>query len=168
MLPFVQACSFFAVRKRPQKPWRFIRDGEIGGSGIFTSNTSLHCHQQNDCSNVGSCVSHFHFLLIVWAKSQENVHKPQFLKRKESRRGSHEATPAHNICQHSVSQVFTALVLLQVNLLFNNTRKFEILISTYPVINCTSHCTMKHSDREKEKKITFMVNLCFVFSLIQL
>ena len=34
---------------RPQKPLRLIRDGEVGGSGIFTSNTnSLHCHHQND------------------------------------------------------------------------------------------------------------------------
>ena len=34
---------------RPQKPLRLIRDGEVGGSGIFVSNAySLHCHHQND------------------------------------------------------------------------------------------------------------------------
>ena len=34
---------------RAQKPLRHIRDGDVGGSGIFISNTySLHCHQQND------------------------------------------------------------------------------------------------------------------------
>ena len=34
---------------RPQKPLRLIGDGEVGGSGIFISNTySLHCHHQND------------------------------------------------------------------------------------------------------------------------
>ena len=34
---------------RPQKPLRLIRDGEVGGSGIFISNTySLQCHHQND------------------------------------------------------------------------------------------------------------------------
>ena len=34
---------------RPQKPLRRIRDGEVGGSGIFISNTySPHCHHQND------------------------------------------------------------------------------------------------------------------------
>ena len=33
----------------PQKPLRLIRDGEVGGFGIFISNTySLHCHHQND------------------------------------------------------------------------------------------------------------------------
>ena len=31
---------------RPQKPLRLIRDGEVGGSGIFISNT--YCHHQND------------------------------------------------------------------------------------------------------------------------
>ena len=34
---------------RPQKPLRLIRDGQVGGSTIFISNTySLHCHHQND------------------------------------------------------------------------------------------------------------------------
>ena len=33
----------------PQKPLRLIRDGEVGGSGIFVPNTySLRCHHQND------------------------------------------------------------------------------------------------------------------------
>ena len=32
-----------------RKPLRLIRDGEVGGSGIYISNTySLHCHHQND------------------------------------------------------------------------------------------------------------------------
>ena len=31
---------------------------------------------------------HFNVSLIVWAKSQDSVHKPQFLKRNESRSGS--------------------------------------------------------------------------------
>ena len=34
---------------RPQKSLRHMRDREVGGSGIFISNTySLHCHHQND------------------------------------------------------------------------------------------------------------------------
>ena len=34
---------------RRQKPFRLIRDGEVGGSGLIISNTySLHCHHQND------------------------------------------------------------------------------------------------------------------------
>ena len=98
---------------RPQKPLRLIRDGEVGESlrlirdgevgeslrlirdgevgesflfFIFLSNTySLHCHHQNDCIKVGSCVSHFNVSLIVWARSQDSVRKPQFLKRRERR-----------------------------------------------------------------------------------
>ena len=65
---------------RPQKPLRLIRDGEVGRSGIFISNTySLHCHHQNDsaCIKVGSCVSLFNVSLIAWAKLQDSVHKPQ-------------------------------------------------------------------------------------------
>ena len=34
---------------------------------------------------VGSCVSHFNVSWIVWAKSQDSVHKPHFLKRRERR-----------------------------------------------------------------------------------
>ena len=64
---------------RPQKLLTLIRDGEGGGgrgSGIFISNTySLHCHHQNDCIKVGSCVSHFNLSLIVWAKSQDSEEK---------------------------------------------------------------------------------------------
>ena len=34
---------------RPQKPLRLVRDGELGRSGIYISNTkSLRCHHQND------------------------------------------------------------------------------------------------------------------------
>ena len=85
----------------PQKPLTLIRDGEVGGSGSFISNTcSLHCHHQNDAAirYVGSCVSHFNASLIVWAKSQDSVHKPQFLKRTESRSGSNQGPFA---CQPS-------------------------------------------------------------------
>ena len=65
---------------------RLIMDGEAVGSGIFISNIySLHCHHQNDCIKVGSCVSHFNVSLIVWARSQDSVRKPQFLKRRERR-----------------------------------------------------------------------------------
>ena len=40
-------------------------------------------------------MSHFHVLLIVWAKSQDSVHKPQFMKRKESRSGSNRGPSAY-------------------------------------------------------------------------
>ena len=82
---------------RPQKPLRFIRDGEVGGSVIFIPNTySLHCHHQNDSAlRWGSCVSHFNVSLTVWAKSQDSVHKPIFLKRKESRSGSNRGPSAY-------------------------------------------------------------------------
>ena len=82
---------------RPQKPLRLIRDGEVGGSGIFISNTySLHRHHQNDSAlKVGSCVSHFNVSLTVWAKSRDSVHKSQILKRKESRSGSNRCSSAY-------------------------------------------------------------------------
>ena len=40
-------------------------------------------------------MSHFNVSLIVWAKSQDSVHKPQFLKRKESRSGSNLGPSAY-------------------------------------------------------------------------
>ena len=65
--------------------------------GNFISNTCwLHCHHQNNsASRWASCVSHFNVSLTVWAKSQDSVHKPQFLKRKESRSGSNRGPSAY-------------------------------------------------------------------------
>ena len=40
-------------------------------------------------------MSHFNVSLIVWAKSPDSVHKPPFLKRKESRRGSNRGPSAY-------------------------------------------------------------------------
>ena len=37
---------------------------------------------------------HLNVSLTVWAKSRDSVYKPQFLKRKESRRGSNRGPPA--------------------------------------------------------------------------
>ena len=47
------------------------------------------------CIKAGSCVSHFNVSLIVWAKSRDNVHKPQLLKREESRSGSNRGPSAY-------------------------------------------------------------------------
>ena len=48
----VVACAGMGRKRgalRPQKPLKLITDGEVGGSGIFISNTySLRCHHQND------------------------------------------------------------------------------------------------------------------------
>ena len=40
-------------------------------------------------------MSQFNVSLIVWAKSQDSVHKPQFLKRKESRSRSNQGPSAY-------------------------------------------------------------------------
>ena len=83
---------------RPQKPLRLIRDEEVGGSGIYVSNTYLLATlspQDWHCTKVGSCVSHFNVSLIVWAKSHDSVHKPPILKRKESRSGSNRSPSAY-------------------------------------------------------------------------
>ena len=56
-----------------------------GGGIIYIS---LNCHHQNDsCIKMGSDESHFHVSLIVRERSLDSVHKPQLLKRKESRSG---------------------------------------------------------------------------------
>ena len=63
---------------------RLIRDGGKREDWYLCPITySLHCHHQNDCIRVGSCVSRFKVSSIVWAKSQDSVHKARFLKRKE-------------------------------------------------------------------------------------
>ena len=81
---------------RPQKPLKLIRDGEVGGSGIFISSIySLHCHHQNDSALRWEVVSHFKVSLIVWAKSQDSVLKPQSLKSKESRSGSNRGSSVY-------------------------------------------------------------------------
>ena len=56
---------------------------EVGGGGggeiIYLS---LHCHHQNDCCiKTGSDERHFNVSLIV----RDKVHRPQLLKKKESR-----------------------------------------------------------------------------------
>ena len=57
--------------------------GRLGGFRNYISNTySLHCHHQNDSALKWAILM---FSLIVWAKSQDSVHKPQFLKRRERR-----------------------------------------------------------------------------------
>ena len=67
-----------------------IRDVEVWGSEFFYISTcSLHCHHQNDCMKMGSCVSHFKgsLDLSVRAKLQDSVDKPLlfFKERKENR-----------------------------------------------------------------------------------
>ena len=40
-------------------------------------------------------MSHFNVSFIVWAKSRDSVHKPQILRRKESRSGSNRGPSAY-------------------------------------------------------------------------
>ena len=71
---------------RPQKPLRLIRDGEVGGLEFYIEHLFVTLLPPEwFCIKAGSCVSHFNVSLIVWAKSQDSVHKPQFLKRRERR-----------------------------------------------------------------------------------
>ena len=65
-----------------------------GGGGIEVGKKeiiylSLHFHHQNDsCIKMGSDKSHFNGSSIVRDKvTNKSVHRPQFLKRKESRSG---------------------------------------------------------------------------------
>ena len=73
-----------------------IRDwGKWGDRYLCPANYSSHCHHQNDYIEVGRCVRHFNVSLIVWANSQDGVHKPQFLKRKESQSGFNQGPSAY-------------------------------------------------------------------------
>ena len=60
---------------------------EVGGEGDCI--LLLHCHHQNDSGiKMGRDESHFNVLLIVRDKVTRQCHRPQLLKRKESRSGS--------------------------------------------------------------------------------
>ena len=61
--------------------------GKLGGQEFISNTYSLQYHHQNDSALrwTVSCVSNFNVSLIVWAKSQDSAHKPQFLKRRERR-----------------------------------------------------------------------------------
>ena len=81
---------------RPQKPLRLIRDGEVGVRNFICNTYSLHCHHQNDSALRWAVVwTILMYLLTLWAKSQNSVHKPQFLKRKDSRSGSNRDPSAY-------------------------------------------------------------------------
>ena len=62
----------------------YYPQGSWGVKNFVSSTYSLHCHHQNDCIKGGSYMNHFNVSSIVWAKSQDTVHKPQVWKRKES------------------------------------------------------------------------------------
>ena len=52
--------------------------GKLGGwEFLYLTPTRTPSPSELLCSKAGSCVSHFNVSLIVWAKSQDSVHKPQ-------------------------------------------------------------------------------------------
>ena len=59
-----------------------------GGRGRGRLFTPLYCHHQNDsCTLMGSDQRYFNVSLIVRAKSQDSVHRPQESRAAESNRG---------------------------------------------------------------------------------
>ena len=58
-------------------------------------------------------MSHFNVSFIVWAKSQDSVCKPQFLKRKENRSGSNRGPSAYQPSQARLKEghCLTALLM---------------------------------------------------------
>ena len=90
-----QLCKRKHGALHPQKPLRLIRDGEVGGSGILYTLLATLSSPEQFCIEVGSCASHFNVPLIVWAKSQDSVHKAQFSKRKEIWSGSKQGPSAY-------------------------------------------------------------------------
>ena len=65
------------------------------GTGKLGGREFLYLIPTRYCVKVGSCVSLFNVSLIVWAESQDSVHKPHFLKRKESQSGSNRGPSAY-------------------------------------------------------------------------
>ena len=60
--------------------------GKLGGQEFYIKHPLVTLSPPEwFCIKVGSCVSHFNVSLTVWAKSQDSVHKPHFLSRKERR-----------------------------------------------------------------------------------
>ena len=62
-----------------------IGTGKLGGQEILYLTPTRYTVTTRMILKVGNCVSHFNVSLIVQAESQESVHKPQFLKRRERR-----------------------------------------------------------------------------------
>ena len=86
----------------PSKHLRLIRDGGKWGGGrrgrwvpMFYHLLSTLSPPEWRCIKAGSRVRNFNVSLIVWAKSPDSVHKPQFLKRRESRSGSNQGPSAY-------------------------------------------------------------------------
>ena len=83
-------CSFRLKILFPERYWRGPRSLEVGvveGKLLL----KLHCYHQTDfCIKVVSIESHFIVSSFWEAKSQDCVHKPQLLKRKESQSALHK------------------------------------------------------------------------------
>ena len=47
------------------------------------------------CIKADSCARHFNISFIVWAESQDGVHKPQFLERKKGQSGWNQGSSAY-------------------------------------------------------------------------
>ena len=54
--------------------------GKLGIRNFIFNTYSLHFHHQNDSALRWAAVSHFNVSLIVCAKSQDSVYKPQMLR----------------------------------------------------------------------------------------
>ena len=55
----------------------------------------------------------FSVSFVVWAKSQDSVHKPQFLKTKENRRGSNRGPSAYQPSALPLGHTGSQFLLLQ-------------------------------------------------------
>ena len=72
--------------KNPIRRWGGGGGRGAGGGGELK--LTLHCHYLDDaCIKMGTDESHFNVSFIVRGKVTRYVHKPQPLKRKESRSG---------------------------------------------------------------------------------
>ena len=93
---------------------RPTRDGgEVGGGYLCPNTYEFHCHHQNDSALRRAAVWDILMFHYVWVKSQDSVHKPQFLKRKENRSGSNRGPatyqPSLTARPHRLTLIFTPI-----------------------------------------------------------
>ena len=93
---WAQLVPFIGLNIHSNLLWLTRDRGEVGGWVAMSCHLLLTLSPPEWlCIKVGSCARPFNVSLIVWAKSQGSVHKPQFLKTTESRSGSNRGRSAY-------------------------------------------------------------------------
>ena len=93
---WAQLVPFIGLNIHSNLLWLTRDRGEVGGWVAMSCHLLLTLSPPEWlCIKVGSCARPFNVSLIVWAKSQDSVPKPQFLNRKESQSRSNQGPSAY-------------------------------------------------------------------------